>query len=114
MQREAARQLKDLSGWHWVGTHTTDCRGRGCAPHATKEEAQECQYEYELTNAREMKFTSAHSCKECAALGMLENWTPHALAMGGYMGQIVHLCDLHRNVEVLRKHTEPPSERWVS
>lgn len=114
MQHESARQLKDGSGWHWVGTHTPDCRLRECAPHPTKEAAQLCQYEYELSLAQERTFGSAAACEECKANGKPKVWTDKGLSMGGYMGEIVHLCDDHRTVDVLRKHTEPPGERWVS
>lgn len=114
MQHASARQLKDGSGWHWVDTHTADCRVRGCAPHATQEEAQRCQWEAELAGATEHTYTSAKACKECISLGVRDNWTNKALQLGGYMGQLVFLCDLHRTPEVLRKHTEPPTERWQS
>lgn len=113
MQHERVRELK-TGGFHWVGTHTGDCRTRGCEAHATELEARECQYEHELANAHEMTFHGARACKECKALGKDKVWTDKALSMGGYMGEIVHLCDEHRTVEVLRKHTEPPFERWVS
>lgn len=114
MQHETARQLKDESGWHWVSWHNSDCRARGCEPHATADEAARCQYEHELANARERTFTTARPCAECKANGAPKNFTPKALEMGRYMGEHVFLCDEHRTIDVLRRHTEVITERWVS
>lgn len=108
MQHESARQLKDGSGWHWVGSHTMDCRARGCEPHPTKEDAQRCQYEYELAQAAVRTSTNWSGCRECDAP------TKKFYQMGGYMGAIVTLCDDHLDEEHLRKFTSPPVDRYVS
>jgi len=61
-----------------------------------------------------MTWNSAHPCAECLVNGKGKIWTDKSLQLGGYMGQIVHLCDDCRTIDVLRKHTEPPIDRWVS
>lgn len=106
--------MKDGGGWHWVDSHTPDCRHRGCVPHATQEDAQRCQWEAELVSTTERAYTSAHECCECRAGGVRNVWTNRALVPGGYMSSPVFLCDPHRAPEVLRKHTKPPVERGQS
>ena len=113
MRHESARELKS-GGWHWVGSHTADCRARGCAPHDSADAARACQHEYEIANATVVTLTPAYACAECAANGAPKVWTDKAMCLGGYMGRIVHLCDEHLTIEVLRKHVQPPTERWVS
>lgn len=115
MQEASAKELKDHSGWHWVDTHTDDCQVRGCAPHSTAEEAQRCQWESELATARERASSgSARECAECKATGISKVWTDKAMVLGGYMGAMVFLCDAHRTVDMLRKHTKPSVARWQS
>lgn len=113
MKVAKARQLKDLSGWHWVDTHSPDCRTRGCDPHESEEAAQICQYEAMIASSREQTYTSARKCRECSQHGK-KTYTDTALVLGGYMGEIIFLCNEHRTRDVLRRHTEPAAEIFQS
>lgn len=108
MQHECAREKQDGSGWHWVGSHTADCRVRGCAPHPTKEAAETCQRDYEIATRSEREVSSWQGCRECDAP------TKSIVQLGGYMGQIIALCDAHRDEAHVRKHAHPVTDRWVS
>lgn len=117
MRHERVRELADAEGnptgtYHWVGTQ--DCRIRKCPGHPTEQAARECQYEYELAHATKRTVDSAYECRECKVNGKPKVWTDIVMQLGGYMTPLVHLCEEHCTVEVLRKHTEPASERWVS
>lgn len=108
MQHASAKKLADNSGWHWVDTHTEDCRVRKCAPHATQEAAELCQYEDELSKFREIEFVAERPCVECLPV---KNYTCLALAMGHYMASPIHLCVAHRTIDILRKHVQPSTSR---
>ena len=113
MQKECARELK-AGGWHWVGSHTPDCRVRKCEPHGSKTEAETCQYESELATATTKTFSTARECRACKASGTDGVWTPTAMQRGGYLGDRVFLCEVHRTTEMLRRFTNRTEERWVS
>ena len=91
-----ARQLKDTGRWNWTRLRDGDIFTAGnCINHpeghSTKEEAEKCFYDYEISKLYEIRFSLYDKCVICKAI------TDKALTPDGY--QIAHLCKKHRTKE---------------
>lgn len=106
-----AREKKD-GGWHFTTMNDNaispigDCKNH--APHATKEEAEQCYSDYLLMHELRLGVSSnmQEKCKVCSA------WT-HKYATIGNIERIP-LCEDHQNVESLKAVWEAPTEIWSS
>lgn len=113
-----AKELES-GGWHYTTfndnrgrTHThVCCIAHQSTPHATREEAERCKYEYDISGAAYHANPNGKQARACAECG---EWTTGFYLIDGM--QSVELCPAHADSETLRKHYpfEPGMESWES
>lgn len=107
-----ARQKKgddgEIVGWHY--TCSNDAIGifpvGYCTehePHETAEEAEECFRRYLLDGQREVEYGDWSGCVVC------DEPTKKGLGTRPPLGSDHHLCDEHRNAEMLKGLTPRPT-----
>ena len=111
-----ARERKDGSGWHFTSMNDGKVHAVGyCgshAPHATKEEAEECYRVFLVDEAMKRRHRTTDSKHKCQAKDGCSEFTEHFIPVG--MFEMLFLCDQHRNRDEVDRLVERPSQIWTS
>lgn len=105
MNYDEAREKKG-GGWHWTTMNDDRIRAAGACmnhePHASKEDAERCFYEYCMSSLVETDH--GDSAQRCEVEGC-DAWAPKTLGTRGLWKLQIQcwLCDEHRNVDTVRR-----------